>query len=113
RRFLPLRRDASVAVATRRGRPLRLPGRQMGALSTAVFSGSMGSRLCPVPQDAYFMNGAGGQTTLIIPSHQLVVVRLGHYKGSSVGSAGFKKALALLMEAVPRKTVEQRPSVMK
>jgi len=60
------------------------------------------------------MNGAGGQTTLIIPSHQLVVVRLGHYKGSSVGSPSFKKALAVLMEAVPpQRSIERRPSVMK
>jgi CubicO group peptidase (beta-lactamase class C family) len=56
----------------------------------------------PVPADAYYMSGAGGQTTLIIPSHDLVVVRLGHYKGSAAGSSGFEKALALLMEAVPR-----------
>ncbi len=56
----------------------------------------------PVPQEAYYMAGAGGQTTLIIPSHDLVVVRLGHYKGSATGSTGFKKALALLMEAVPK-----------
>jgi len=55
----------------------------------------------PVPKDAYYMSGAGGQTTLIIPSHDLVVVRLGHYKGSAPGSVDFKKALALLMEAVP------------
>jgi CubicO group peptidase (beta-lactamase class C family) len=55
----------------------------------------------PVPKDAYYMAGAGGQTTLIIPSHGLVVVRMGHYKGSTVGSDGLKKALALLMEAVP------------
>jgi CubicO group peptidase (beta-lactamase class C family) len=55
----------------------------------------------PVPRDAYYMAGAGDQTTLIIPSHDLVVVRLGHFKGSTVGSSGFKKALALLMEAVP------------
>jgi CubicO group peptidase (beta-lactamase class C family) len=57
----------------------------------------------PVPKEAYYMAGAGGQTTLIIPSHDLVVVRLGHFKGSTVGSTGFKKALALLMEAVPRR----------
>jgi CubicO group peptidase (beta-lactamase class C family) len=55
----------------------------------------------PVPKDAYYMSGAGGQTTLIIPSHDLVVVRLGHYKGATPGTEDFKKALALLMEAVP------------
>ena len=47
------------------------------------------------------MAGAGGQTTLIIPSHDLVVVRLGHYKGSAPGSEAFNAALALLMKAVP------------
>jgi CubicO group peptidase (beta-lactamase class C family) len=55
----------------------------------------------PVPRNAYFMSGAGGQKTMIIPSHDLVVVRLGHYKGASEGNESFKKALALLMEAVP------------
>jgi CubicO group peptidase (beta-lactamase class C family) len=55
----------------------------------------------PVPTDAYYMAGAGGQTTLIIPSHDLVVVRLGHYRGASAGGASFRRALALLMEAVP------------
>lgn len=57
----------------------------------------------PVPKEAYYMSGAGGQTTMIIPSHDLVVVRLGHYKGSSPGGASLRKALALLMEAVPRR----------
>ncbi len=60
-----------------------------------------GDGALPVPKEAYFMAGAGGQTTLIIPSHDLVVVRLGHYKGSAAGDRAFKKALALLMEAVP------------
>jgi CubicO group peptidase (beta-lactamase class C family) len=55
----------------------------------------------PVPRSAYFMSGAGGQKTMIIPSHDLVVVRLGHYKGSDEGIKSFKKTLALLMEAVP------------
>jgi CubicO group peptidase (beta-lactamase class C family) len=57
----------------------------------------------PVPRDAYYMSGAGGQTTLIIPSHDLVVVRLGHYKGDAPGAASFRRALALLMEAVPKR----------
>jgi CubicO group peptidase (beta-lactamase class C family) len=56
----------------------------------------------PVPKEAFYMAGVGGQTTLIIPSYDLVVVRLGHYKGSKAGDTGFEQALALLMEAVPR-----------
>ncbi len=56
----------------------------------------------PVPKEAYYMAGAGGQTTLIIPSHDLVVVRLGHYKGSAPGDRAFKRALALLIETVPK-----------
>jgi CubicO group peptidase (beta-lactamase class C family) len=57
----------------------------------------------PVPKEAYYMAGAGGQWTMIIPSHDLVVVRLGHYRGSREGTRSFGKALALLMEAVPKK----------
>ncbi len=57
----------------------------------------------PVPKEAYFMSGAGGQTTLIVPSHDLVVVRLGHYKGSTAGTASLRKALAILIAAVPRR----------
>jgi len=57
----------------------------------------------PVPKDAYFMAGAGGQWTMIIPSHDLVVVRLGHYRGSREGTQSFRKSLALLMEAVTKK----------
>ena len=48
------------------------------------------------------MAGAGGQTTMIVPSHDLVVVRLGHYKGEAIGTVAFRKALKLLLEAVPR-----------
>ncbi len=57
----------------------------------------------PVPKEAFYMSGAGGQTTLIIPSYDLVVVRLGHYRGSEAGDKSFKQALALLMGAVPRR----------
>ena len=57
----------------------------------------------PVPRDAYYMASAGDQITMIVPSHDLVVVRLGHYKGEATGAAAFQKALALLIAAVPRR----------
>ena len=57
----------------------------------------------PVPKEAYYMSGAGGQTVLIVPSHDLVVVRIGHFKGSGPGGEAFRRALALLMEAIPAK----------
>lgn len=55
----------------------------------------------PVPTDAYYMWGAGGQFTVIIPSHDLVVVRMGHFKGVTTGEASFRRAMTLLMDAVP------------
>jgi CubicO group peptidase (beta-lactamase class C family) len=62
-----------------------------------------GESTFPVPKDAYYMAGVGGQTTLIVPSHDLVVVRLGHYKGATEGGKSFRRALALLTDAVPMK----------
>lgn len=60
-----------------------------------------GNDTFPIPSEAYYMAGAGGQYTIIIPTHDLVVVRLGHYKGSAKGTESLKNALALLMDAVP------------
>jgi len=57
----------------------------------------------PVPRDAYYMAGSGTQIALIVPSHDLVVVRMGHYRGGGPGFQSLQRALALLMEAVPRK----------
>ncbi|GAB2541267.1 serine hydrolase domain-containing protein [Spirosoma aerophilum] len=57
----------------------------------------------PIPKEAYMMLGAGGQSVTMIPSHDLVVVRLGHYKGAQAGGKALNKAYALLMEAVPAK----------
>ena len=62
-----------------------------------------GADAFPVPREAYYMSGAGGQTTLMIPSHDLVVVRLGHFSGDTVGSQSFRRALELLMQAVPKR----------
>jgi CubicO group peptidase (beta-lactamase class C family) len=57
----------------------------------------------PVPKNTFFMSGAGGQKTVMIPSHDLVVVRLGHFKGANEGDKSFQKALGLLVQAVPEK----------
>jgi CubicO group peptidase (beta-lactamase class C family) len=56
----------------------------------------------PVPEDAFYMSGVGGQTTLIVPTHDLVVVRLGHYKGAGPGARALAHSLSLLMEAIPQ-----------
>ncbi len=47
------------------------------------------------------MAGAGGQYTIIIPSHDLVVVKQSHYKGAGISNDDLRNALRILMEAVP------------
>ena len=54
----------------------------------------------PVPASAFYMAGAGGQNTIVIPSHEMVVARLGHYGGEG-GRDALRNALEILMEAVP------------
>ena len=55
----------------------------------------------PIPESAFMMSGAGGQSTTIIPTHQLVVVRIGKYTGARSGGRALRRAFELLMEAVP------------
>ena len=62
----------------------------------------------PIPPASYFMAGAGNQMTIIIPSHDLVVVRMGHYKGMLPGEVALKNALARLMEVIPATGVSLR-----
>ena len=64
----------------------------------------------PVPEDAFSMQGAGGQYTFIIPTHDLVVVRLGHYKGEEAGGRALWNVLQLLVQAVPQVRKPWQPS---
>ena len=52
-----------------------------------------------IPKTAYMANGAGGQRTFVIPTHDLVVVRMGHYRGDRAGMKALNLALAELMRA--------------
>jgi len=58
----------------------------------------------PIPKDAFMMLGAGGQFVTIIPSHDLVIVRLGHDKGAEKNDdlKSLNKAYTLLLDAVPK-----------
>ena len=75
-------------------------------------------RAYPIPRNACYMAGAGNQKTFVILFHDLVVVRLGHYKGSSPSDECLRIALTLLMAAVPENwsrlrcaaPVQERPS---
>jgi CubicO group peptidase (beta-lactamase class C family) len=58
--------------------------------------------LATLPEDAYWMAGAGGQRAVIVPSLDLVIVRMGHLNGEIAGWAEtMDRANALLVEATP------------
>ena len=57
-----------------------------------------------LPPDTYFAAGAGGQNTWIVPSHDLVIVRMGHMRGQGPARRATNTALGLVMEAVGRVT---------
>jgi len=54
-----------------------------------------------LPKTAYLANGAGGQKMFVVPSHNLVVVRMGHFRGDRAGMKALNAALGELIAAVP------------
>jgi CubicO group peptidase (beta-lactamase class C family) len=63
-----------------------------------------GDGATPIPRDAYSMQGAGGQSATIIPSHDLVVVRLGKYRGATAGDAALDELFRRLIQIIPGKS---------
>lgn len=53
-----------------------------------------------LPRSAYAFRGAGEQDVFIVPTHELVIVRMGHYPGARAGFQDVRRAQALLMEAI-------------
>lgn len=55
----------------------------------------------PIPDDYGAFAGAGGQYTIIIPARGLVIARLGKYTGQGPGVRNLRRAIELILEAVP------------
>jgi CubicO group peptidase (beta-lactamase class C family) len=53
-----------------------------------------------LPEDTYLAAGAGGQNTWIVPSLDLVIVRMGHMRGQNVARRATNSALGLVVDAV-------------
>ncbi|CAG1004278.1 hypothetical protein MYXO_03271 [Myxococcaceae bacterium] len=57
------------------------------------------SRTLPLPEDAYWMSGAGVNKVIVVPSLDLVVVRLGHIAGRIAGEAQALEAALVELSA--------------
>jgi CubicO group peptidase (beta-lactamase class C family) len=53
-----------------------------------------------LPPDTYFAAGAGGQNTYIVPSRDLVIVRMGHMRGQGAARRANGRAFPLILEAI-------------
>lgn len=68
-----------------------------------VYGGSFwvnGSGRYPLPREAFYMSGNGVQRVFVVPSHDLVIVRMGHTRGGATAEANLRAALSLLLEAI-------------
>jgi len=61
-----------------------------------------GNRRWQLPVDAFYMAGHGGQHVIIVPSHDLVIVRMGHQRGGKPGTEALNEALPQILAALGR-----------
>ena len=59
-----------------------------------------------LPAETYLAAGAGGQNTWIVPSQDLVIVRMGHMRGQGAARRATNNALGLVMKAVSGASAE-------
>lgn len=59
-----------------------------------------GAKRWNLPESAYWMSGQGGQHVIIDPTHDLVVVRMGHQSGARTIGKALNAALDLIVEAI-------------
>jgi CubicO group peptidase (beta-lactamase class C family) len=55
-----------------------------------------------LPPDAYLAAGNGGQNTFIVPSHDLVIVRMGDHPGARASRAAVRAAQKEIIAAIDR-----------
>jgi CubicO group peptidase (beta-lactamase class C family) len=60
-----------------------------------------------LPPETYLAAGAGGQSTWIVPTHDLVIVRMGHMRGQGPARRATNTTLGLVMESVGWKGTAQ------
>jgi len=68
-----------------------------------VYGGSFwinGTGHYPLPREAFYMSGNGVQRVFVVPSRDLVIVRMGHTRGGATADSNLSAALSLILEAI-------------
>ncbi len=68
-----------------------------------VYGGSFwinGTGRYSLPSEAFYMSGNGGQRVFLVPSHDLVIVRMGHTRGGATADTNLRAAQSLILEAI-------------